>query len=200
LILVFGHRDLHSKKVLMGNKLLYSGLLTGLALGLIGFVGVALAVAVPVFAKAPILAFILMSVPAFFIGFIALVHGFAVIPARIEITDTALKLAVPGWRVFPIPPVIRLTLRWDELLAVRRRKEVYQLLVLPFPVEVFAIDTVKGMVVMGGRSIPGLQRAVSEIVRRAGLTIRDEGELKLGLIQSLLRGSPPWRGGDDQSS
>jgi hypothetical protein len=67
-------------------------------------------------------------------------------------------------------------------------------------VEVFAIDTVKWMVVMGGRSIPGLNRAVSEIVRRTGLTIRDEGELKLGLIHGLLRGSPPWRGGDDQSS
>lgn len=184
----------------MGNKLLYSGLLTGLTLGLLGFVGVALAVAVPVFARAPILAFILMSVPAFFMGSIALVHGFALITARIEVTDTVLKLAIPRWRVFPIPPVIRLTLRWDELVAVRHRKEVYQLLVLPFRVEVFAIDTVKGRVVWGGRSIPGFQRALMEIVRRAGLTIRDEGELKLGLIQSLLRGSPPWRNGDDQRS
>ena len=188
------------EKVLMGNKLTYSGLLTGLALGLLGFCGVVLAVVVPLFAKAPILAFILMSVPAFFIGSIALAHGFAVIAARIEISDTGLKLAIPRWRVFPIPPVVRFSLRWDELLAVRHRKEVYQLLILPFPVEVFAIDTAKGRVVLGGRSIPGLQRALMEIVRQAGLTIQDEGEIKVGLIRTLLRGSPPWRDGDEQSS
>jgi len=184
----------------MGNKLLYSGLLTGLTLGLLGLVGVTLAVAVTVFARAPILAFILMSVPAFFMGSVALVHGLALIAARIEISDTALKLTIPRWRVFPIPPVIRLSLRWDELLAVRHRKEVYQVLVVAFPVEVFAIDTVKGRVVLGGRGIPDMQRALMEIVRRAGLTIRDEGELKLSLINGLVKGSPPWRGGDERSS
>lgn len=186
-------------KVDMENKLVYSGLPTGLVLSLLGFLVVALAAAVPLFAGAPLLAFLLMSVPALFTGSAALVHGLAVIGARIEITDTGLTLAIPRWRVFPMPPVVRLTLNWHELLAVRRRTEVYQLLVLPFPVEVYAIDTAKGRVVMGGRSLPGMQRALTEIVRRAGLTIREEGELRPGLIRSVLRGSPPWPDGGNPS-
>ena len=99
-----------------------------------------------------------------------------------------------------MPPVRRLTLRWDEVLMVRYRREVYQLLAIPsFPVDVFAIDTTKGRVVLGGRSIPGLQMAVKEIARRAKLDIRDEGELKPRLFRSLIRGSPPWGGNQDQS-
>jgi hypothetical protein len=152
------------------------------------------------------LAFILMSAPAFFSGAIAMLHGTAAIAARIEITDRELKLAVPKWRVFPILPVRRLTLRWDELLAVRHRKEVYHLIAIPFlsafsfRIDVFAIDTTKGRVVLGGRSIPGMQRALMEIVRRAGLVIQDQGELKPRIIQSLLKGSPPWDGGGQEPS
>jgi hypothetical protein len=183
----------------MTNKLTYGGLIPGLSLTLIGLFLLVLAMAVPYFAKAPVLAFLLMSVPSLFSGAIAVLHGIAVIPAKIEITDPELKLVVPTWRVFPMPPVRGLILKWDELLAVRHRKEVYQLLaVLSFPVDVFAIDTTKGMAVLGGRSIPGMGKAIEEIVRRAGLVIQDEGEVEPGLLRSLLKGSPSWGDGREQ--
>ena len=179
----------------MENKTAARGRLTGLSLGLLGFLLIALAAAAPFLANAPVLAFILMSVPAFFSGAVALVHGVAVISARIEITDRELTMVVPTWRVFPILPVRRLTVKWDELMAVRHRREVYQLLgTLPFPVDVFAIDTTKGRIVLGERSLPGMRQALVEIVRRTGLVIQEEGEVTPGLMWSLLRGSPPWHG------
>jgi hypothetical protein len=184
----------------MENRLIYGGLVPGLSLVFIGLFLIALAVVVPFSAGAPLLAFILMSVPAFFSGAIALLHGIAAIPAKIEITDSELKLAVPKWRVFPVPPIRSITLRWDELLAVRHRIEIYQVLaVFSFPVDVFALDTTKGRVVIGGRSIPGMGKALEEIIRRTGLVVQDEGELEPGLIQSLLKGSPSWGGGKEQS-
>jgi len=184
----------------MANKLTYGGLLPGLTLAMIGLLLVTLAAALPFLARAPALAFLLMSVPAFFCGAIALLHGIAIIPAKIAISDRELKLAVPGWRVFPLPPVRGLTLKWDELLAVRRRREVYKVFaIFPFPVDVFAMDTTKGKVVLGGRSIPGMGKALEEIARRTGLPIMDEGEVEPRLIRSLLKGPPSWGDGQERS-
>ncbi len=194
------------EQVLMGNKLICKGWQTGLPLVLLGMVGTALGVLVPFVVGAPILAFFLMSVPLLFSSVIALLHGAAVIPARIAITDADLRLTVPRWRVFPMPPVRNVTLGWDELLAVRHRLEIYQAPAIPFlasvsfPVQVYAIDTRKGRVVLGGRSIPCLQEAVMEIVRRAGVPFQDEGEVKLGLIRSLFMESPRWGEMDRQNS
>jgi hypothetical protein len=185
-------------KDLMETNPTYRGIISGLALVLIGSCLLTMSVAVLFLAEAPLLAFLLMGIPALLTGGVAVLHGIGVIAARIEISDASIVLTVPKWRVFPMLPLRRLTLRWDEVLIVRYRREVYPLLAVPFfvlvsfPVDVFAIDTTKGRVVLGGRSIPGLRIAIEEITRRTGLVIRDEGELKLGLFRSLIRGTPPW--------
>lgn len=184
-------------EVRMENKLAFKGMLQGLSLMILGVFLLALAATVPVFASAPVLAFFLMSVPAFFSGAVALLHGLAVISACIAITDSELTLIVPEWRVFPILPVRRISLKWDELLAIRHRKEVYQLLAaFSFPVDVFALDTTKGRIVLGERSIPGMRRALMEVAGRCRLVIQEEGEVSLGVVHTLLKGSPPWHDGE----
>ena len=87
----------------MENKPAASGMLTGLSLALLGFFLIALAAAAPFLANAPVLAFILMSVPAFFSGAVAMMHGVAVISARIEITDSELTTGCPHVARVPHP-------------------------------------------------------------------------------------------------
>ena len=182
----------------MVNRSTLAGWLRGLPLAILGSLLIALAVTVPVFALAPLLAFFLMSVPMFFCGVVALLHGVAVMFTRIVVSDRALSLAAPAWRGFPVPPVRRVVLKWDELLAIRHRREVYRLPGgLSFPVTVFALETGKGRIVLGERSTPGLREALVEMMRRTGLALQDDGEVTSGLMQTLLRGSPPWRGDND---
>lgn len=177
----------------MDDGLTVSGRVTGLVLALLGLLWLAVASVVPFTAGAPLLAFVLMSVPAAFGGIVALVHGTAVLSARLRTTDNQLELAAPGWRAFPVPPVRKLTVRWDEIRAVRRRTEVYRILgMVPFPVEVFAVETAKGTVVLGGSSIPGMRRALQQVAERAGLRVQDAGVIEAGMMRSLLKGPPPW--------
>jgi len=111
----------------MGNRSTLAGWLRGLPLAILGSLLIALALTVPVFALAPLLAFFLMSVPMFFSGVVALLHGVAVMFTRIVVSERALSLAVPAWHGFPVLPVRRVVLKWDELLAIRPRE------VFPFP-------------------------------------------------------------------
>ncbi len=179
----------------MVNRSTLAGWLRGLPLAILGSLLIALALTVPVFALAPLLAFFLMSVPMFFSGVVALLHGVAVMFTRIVVSERALSLAAPAWRGFPVPPVRRVVLKWDELLAIRHRREVYRLPGgLSFPVTVFALETGKGRIVLGERSTPGLREALVEMMRRTGLALQDDGEVTSGLIRTLLRGSPPWPG------
>ncbi len=179
----------------MVNRSTLAGWLRGLPLAILGSLLIALAVTVPVFALAPLLAFFLMSVPMFFSGVVALLHGVAVMFTRIVVSERALSLAAPAWRGFPVLPVRRVELQWQELVAIRHRREVYRLPGgLSFPVTVFALETGKGRIILGERSTPGLREALVEMMRRTGLALQDEGEVTSGLMQTLLRGSPPWPG------
>lgn len=179
----------------MVNRSTLAGWLRGLPLAILGSLLIALALTVPLFALAPLLAFFLMSVPMFFSGVVALLHGVAVMFTRIVVSERALSLAAPAWRGFPVPPVRRVVLKWDELLAIRHRREVYRLPGgLSFPVTVFALETGKGRIILGERSTPGLREALVEMMRRTGLALQDDGEVTSGLMQTLLRGSPPWPG------
>lgn len=177
----------------MGNRSTLAGWLRGLPLAILGSLLIALALSVPVFASAPLLAFFLMSVPMFFSGAVALLHGVAVMFTRIVISERALSLAVPAWHGFPVLPVRRVELQWHELMAIRRRREVSRLPGgLTFPVTVFALETGKGRIILGERSTPDLREALVEMMRRTGLVLQDDGEVTSGLIRTLLRGSPPW--------
>ncbi|MCU0573438.1 MAG: hypothetical protein MUC41_10630 [Syntrophobacteraceae bacterium] len=154
-----------------------------------------LGAAVLFFAHAPFLAFILMSLPAIFSGVVALLHGIAVLSTRIVISGSQISLVVPEWRGFPVLPVRRVSVKWDEFLAIRHRKEVYRLFAaFSFPVEIFALDTSRGRIVLAERSLPGIRQILTQVIGRTGLVIQEEGEVTVGLFQVLLKGSPPWRG------
>jgi hypothetical protein len=158
----------------------------------------ALGTAVPFLLKDPVFAFILMGLPLIFTGCVALLHGFSAAQTRIEISGQKLKLAVPGWRGFPVPPVMRADLEWNEVRALRHRIEVYQVamppfaLGTPFPVNVYAIETAQGRFILGGRSIPRLAEAIAEIATRSGLPVQHDGEVSAKIVEALLKGTPSW--------
>jgi hypothetical protein len=140
-------------------------------------------------------ALVLMGLPAWFLGTIALLAGISGLKARIEIHHGALTLAAPQWRGCPLLPVRTLHVRWDEIRALRHRTEVYHLFPgrgLPFPVDVYAIDTLGSRVIMGGKSIPQMAQAIRDIARRSGRAIQEDSSVQAAILGSLINGPPPW--------
>jgi hypothetical protein len=67
-----------------------------------------------------------VQIPLMFCAITMLLHGVAAASTRIEIDESGLRLAMPGWRGFPpAPPVRKASVSWDEVLAVRNRTELY---------------------------------------------------------------------------
>jgi hypothetical protein len=165
----------------------------------LGLCMLGLAAVLPFVLEDPIFVFILLVVPSIFTGVIALLHGIAAAFTSIQITENELKLVVPEWRGFPVPPLHRASLQWNEVLAVRHRKEIYVIpiipffLSIPFPVDVYAIDSVRERFIIGGESFSWLAKAVTEIASRSGLSIQREEEVSAKLLNTILRGAPAWK-------
>lgn len=182
----------------MQTTMTYRSRAAGFFLIALGLFMLGLASILPFVLEAPILGFILMGVPMIFTGLIALLHGIAAGFTSIQITEHELKLVVPEWRGFPAPPFHRASLRWDELLAVRRRKEIYGVpippfaLSMPFAVDVYAIDTARKRFILGGKSLSRLPEAMTEIAGRSGLAVHLEADASAKLVKTLLRGAPAW--------
>ena len=182
----------------MEAKLVYRSRIVGAIFIPFGLTMLFFAMCLPFLLESPLLGFILMGIPMIFTAVIMLLHGFAAASTRIEIAPSGLRLAIPGWRAFPVPPARKASLSWDEVLAVRKRTELYHVTILPFaihmpyPVEVFAVDTTQGRFILGGR-ISWLHAAMKEIALRSGRAVRSEGEVQAGLFSSLLSGAPEWR-------
>ena len=187
------------KGISMPIKHIYSSRIAAAFLIPLGLATICLAAALPFVLQSPILGFVLMGLPLIFAGFVALLHGFAAAFTRIEITEDELKLTVPGWRGFPVPPLRRASLGWSEVLAVRHRTEIYRVAILPFvlavpfPVDVYAIDTSRERFILGGRSVTRLAGVAAEISGRSGRPLQSEREVWAGLVNTLLRGAPPWQ-------
>jgi hypothetical protein len=181
----------------MAAKQIYRNRLVGAIFIPFGLVMLLFAASLPFLLKSPVLGFVLMGVPMIFGAVIMLLHGLAAAYTRIEIAENGLTLAVPGWRGFPVPPARKASLSWDEVLAVRHRMELYGVTILPyafempFPVEVFAIDTTRGRFILGGK-IGWLAQAMGEIALHAGHPVRSEGDVQAWLFSSLLHGAPEW--------
>ena len=174
----------------------YGGKLTGALLVLIGVWVIGCGTALLFVAADPLPAFVLVSLPAWFLGAIALLGGIAGLAARIEIRRGCLRVAAPQWRGCPLPPVRRVSLPWDAIKAVRHRTEVYHLLPgrgLPFPVDAYAIDTENERVVFAGRSVAHLARAVSDIASRSGRPVQEEPPVQANIFRSFANGPPRWR-------
>jgi len=177
------------------DERIYGAKPTGLILMLLGILTIGIGIAVTVIANDTLLAYLLMGLPTLLLGLIELLTGFATFAARIEISRNGLTIAAPAWRACPLPPVRRFRLRWDEIRAVRHRAEIYHLLPgegLPFPVDVYAIDTEKGRIVLGGKSLRGLAEAMREIAVRSGGGMRAEEPVRAGIFRSLAKGPPAW--------
>jgi hypothetical protein len=187
------------KGILMATKHIYRSRVPAVFLIPLGVFMLCLSAALPFELQDPILGFILMGLPLIFTGSVALLHGCAAAVTRIEITEHELKLSVPGWRGFPVPPLRRASLGWSEVLAVRHRTEIYRVAILPFaldmpfPVDVFAIDTSRERFILGGRSVRRLTEAIAEIAARSGRPLQSEQKVWAGLVGTLLRGAPPWQ-------
>ncbi len=165
---------------------------------LFAMVTLCFAALLPFLLDSPLPGFVLMGLPMIFVALAMLLQGLAGVSARIEITGDELKMVLPAWRGFPVPPMRRATLKWDEVLAVRRRVEIYTVLIppvmiTPFAVEVYAIDTSRGRFVAGKRAIRRLPEAIDEISLKSGHPIQSRGEVRVGLFRCLVCGAPDWR-------
>ncbi|MBI4773154.1 MAG: hypothetical protein HY788_03055 [Deltaproteobacteria bacterium] len=176
---------------------IYKAMASGLILFVLGLFSVILATLVLFVAKSPWPAFLLMSLPLALVGLTALLNGIAAIGTRIDIMPTGLNAIIPRWRACPLPPFHRFHLGWDEVRAVRHRKEIYHIFlaspsIAPFPVDVYAIETEGRRIVVGGRTIPRLAEAVHLIADRSGLAVVEEKEVEASLIRTLFKGAPGW--------
>lgn len=142
----------------------------------------------------PWLAFALLSLPCLAVGMIALLNGIAAAATRIEMDADGVSIRAPAWRGAPFPPVRTFRASWSEVTAVRRRVESYSLLGLPFPVVVHQVRAGERCIVLGGRSVFGLARAMEEIAGRAGLALVECPAVDAGMWASLRKGPPAWPG------
>ena len=176
---------------------IYKAMASGLILLVLGLISVILATLVLFVAKSPWPAFLLMSLPLALVGLTALLNGIAAIGTRINVMPTGLNAIIPRWRACPLPPFHRFHIGWDEVRAVRHRKEIYHIflaspLIAPFPVDVYAIETEQRRIVVGGRTIPHLAQAMQRIADRSGLEIVEEKEVEARLLKTLIIGAPTW--------
>ncbi len=147
----------------------------------------------------PLLGFLLMGLPLLLGGGVCMAQGLALWGARLEMDDQGLRLAAPAWRGFPVPPLRRLALGWDEVRAVRRRREHYHVLVvgqvampLDLAVVVYRLETSQGPVVLGGNSLPRLESRMAELAVRAGVPVEAAPDARAGVWRTIRGGPPPW--------
>ncbi|NJD06610.1 MAG: hypothetical protein FIA97_08950 [Methylococcaceae bacterium] len=177
-----------------GDKI-YSGKIGGAAIMLVGLLSLGISILLPFAVGDPLLGVVLMGLPLLLLGGFELVSGFASFATRIEIHQETLVLSAPAWRGCPLPPVRKLSPRWEEVQAVRYRAEIYHLLPgggLPFPVTTYAIETQKGRMILGGKLVPGLAEAMAEIAHRSGCSVSEERPVTAGILRVLFKGPPSW--------
>jgi hypothetical protein len=179
----------------MDGETTYSGRITGIVIMFLGLSSIAAGVAMLFVASDRLMAYIFIGLPCLSLGCIELLSGYATFATRIEIGNHALNISAPAWRGCPWPPVRKSNVSWDEVQAVRHRTEMYHLLPgggLPFPVEAFAIETEKDRVVLAGKSVPGIMRAIGEIAHRLDCPVVEEKQVQASIFGSFLKGPPLW--------
>ena len=161
----------------------------------LGLLSTAAGIAMLFVASDRLMAFIFIVLPCLALGCIELLSGYATFATRIEIGNHVLNISAPAWRGCPLPPVRKSNISWDEVQAVRHRTEMYHLLPgggLPFPVEAFAIETKNDRVVLVGKSVPGIVKALGEIAHRSDCPVMEEKQVQASILGSFLKGSPLW--------
>lgn len=126
---------------------------------------------------------------------LGLALGYANLHTRIELSAERVEIVAPSWRGFPAPPLQHLSVALDEIRTIRRRTERLGLGLpgLRLPVDVYAIETARGRVVLGSYYLGELEAVLGEIFARSGCARADDGEIGFGLLQILTGGAA--RGG-----
>lgn len=179
----------------MGEEKTYSGRFRGGVLSLLGLFSLCMGVAILFLVVDVLLAFVLMGLPLFVLGFVELLAGITTFATRVELGHEGLRVVAPRWRATPLPPMTRLDVSWRQVEAVRRRTEVYFLLpgrALPFAVDVYAVETEKGRAILGGKPVPRLSSAMQEVASRAGLSVQEEPLVEASLSKVIFKGPLDW--------
>lgn len=127
-------------------------------------------------------------------GMFGIIYGYASVSTRIEIAPEGVLVTTPGWRACPYPPVRHYRIRWSEVRAVRHRTEFYRIGPLPLrlPLEVYAIETIAGPIVLGGYYLSDLEPVLIELAHRADRPWREDDEVEAGLLHTICHGAPAW--------
>ena len=136
----------------------------------------------------------LIGLPLVLAGIAGVLIGYAALSTRLEVTQAGLVVEAPSWRAIPMPPVQQIEVGWHEVRAVRHRSELYRLGPLPvrLPLEVFAIETARGRVVLGGYYLWELEPVLIEVAHRADCPWREDGAVEASLLHALRSGPPAW--------
>jgi len=136
----------------------------------------------------------LIGLPLAIAGLVGLLIGYAALSTRLEVTQAGLVVEAPSWRAVPMPPVQQIEAGWHEVRAVRHRTELYRLGPLPIrlPLEVFAIETARGRVVLGGYYLWELEPVLIEVTHRADCPWREDAAVEASLLHALRSGPPAW--------
>jgi hypothetical protein len=161
---------------------------------MLGVVALGLLALMPITLGADWLSLVLFGLPLAAAGICGVLGGYAVASVRIEITPDGVAITTPGWRACPWPPVRQYQLDWAEVRAVRHRKELYRLGLLPWrlPLESYAIETASEPIVFGSYYLADLEPVLIDLAHRADRPWHEDGEVEASLLRTLGAGAPSW--------
>ena len=180
----------------------YSAPLPGALLAVLGISALVMLALMPGTYDVGWLPFALIGLPLAVGGACGVLMGYAVLSIRIEIAQDGVVIAAPGLRACPFPPVREYRLKWTDVRAVRHRTELYRIGPLPLrlPLEAYAIETTDGFIPFGSYYLSDLEPVLVDLAHRADRPWCEDGEIRAGLLRTLLFGAPPWLTVDGRSS
>ena len=181
---------------------IYEAPLTGALLASLGMVAFGLIALMPTTFDGVSLLRTLMGVALAAGGVFGLLVGYASVSTRIEIASDGVLVTTPGWRACPYPPVRQYRIDWADVRAVRHRTELYRIGFLPLrlPLEAYAIETTDGLILLGGYYLSDLEPVLIELAHRADRPWREDDDVEVPLLRTLLHGAPPWPRVDQRSA
>jgi len=178
----------------IGPTAVYTSSLTGALIFGLGLVCLTIGLGLAAELAGSWLSILIVGLPLLAGAALGLALGYANLHSRIEIGPDGLKAVAPSWRGVPLPPLQHASVSWSGVRALRHRTEIYGVgaLGLQLPVEVYALATDQGRVVLAGYYLNELEPIMIQISDRAGREISEEGEVEVGLLPMLCGALPPW--------
>ncbi len=173
--------------------------LTAALLSVLGLACFGIAASLPFLLTDPILGFLLMGLPMLFSGGVALQHGTSLRCAELTLDAHGLQARLPQWRGFPAPPCRRTDIPWEQVHAIRHRREHYWLWIRQgrptfplLPVDAYLVEFDGGQLLLAGNMLPQLPAVVQAIARYRGLPVQEQEPVIVGAPAALLGRLPSW--------